>query len=356
VLLADDLAQLVPLEGGETGQGHRHLGDLLLVDGDAVGLAEHLAEQRMQGAPGLAAHAGDELEDEGVGRRPDDRGGDHQVLEEVARLRPRVVEPHPFQQLPGGRALDVEAAHRLAAAQQLPGLFVLQGLPGGVADLDPGVLLHRRKGVADDGEGAVAEDVDLHQPGGLGLVLLPLDERQPFGGDLHRHVAADLVGDDHQPAAVQGEVTQLPVEPPGNAEDGLPVLAQLLPFEQGMPFDGGGGLVGLPVAAEAGGKGLDLSLRHAEDLGHLAQGGAPLEADLVGDHRRPSRPVAGEGEIEDGVALVPGKVDVDVGRIEASLVEEALEEEVVADRVDVGDFQAVGDQRRRGAPPAAGAR
>ena len=39
------------------------------------------------------------------------------------------------------------------------------------------------------------------------------------------------------------------------------------------------------------------------------------------------------------------EVDVDVGHRLAARVEEALEEQVVLDRVDVGDLEAVGDER-----------
>jgi hypothetical protein len=50
------------------------------------------------------------------------------------------------------------------------------------------------------------------------------------------------------------------------------------------------------------------------------------------------------------LAAVHVEVDVDVGE-GAGLVDEALEEEVVLDRVDLGDAEAVGHDRIAGAPP-----
>src|SRR5204863_905356 len=57
--------------------------------------------------------------------------------------------------------------------------------------------------------------------------------------------------------------------------------------------------------------------------------------------------------VDDGVASVDGEVDVHVGPRLPAWVEEALEEQVVVDRVDVGDLEAVGDEAS-GRRPAAG--
>ena len=69
MFLADDLAQLVPFEGGEAGQAHGHLGDLLLIDGDAVGFVQHLRSSGCrccQASPRIRAM---NSQDEAVGRR-----------------------------------------------------------------------------------------------------------------------------------------------------------------------------------------------------------------------------------------------------------------------------------------------
>ena len=77
-------------------------------------------------------------------------------------------------------------------------------------------------------------------------------------------------------------------------------------------------------------------LAEGDDLGHAV--GAVLRRD-VADHALPA---------------AHGEVDVDVRHRHALGVQEALEEEVVAERVDVRDLQAVGDDGagRRAAPRA----
>ena len=58
------------------------------------------------------------------------------------------------------------------------------------------------------------------------------------------------------------------------------------------------------------------------------------------------------GRVLDHLAAVAGvEVHVDVGHLLAARVEEPLEQQVVLDRVDVDDAQAVGDARARRAPP-----
>ncbi len=59
------------------------------------------------------------------------------------------------------------------------------------------------------------------------------------------------------------------------------------------------------------------------------------------------------GHVADhALAAADGEVDVDVRHRDALRVEEALEEQVVAERVDVGDPEAVGDDRARGGAAA----
>src|SRR5439155_15348658 len=56
--------------------------------------------------------------------------------------------------------------------------------------------------------------------------------------------------------------------------------------------------------------------------------------------------------VDDAVASVDREVDVHVGHRLPAGVEEALEEQVVLDRVDVGDLEAVGDERAGGGAAA----
>src|SRR5919202_887528 len=53
------------------------------------------------------------------------------------------------------------------------------------------------------------------------------------------------------------------------------------------------------------------------------------------------------------VALVPGEVEVDIGRVAALQVEKALEDQLGSNRVDVGDAETVAHHRIGNRPTAA---
>ena len=56
---------------------------------------------------------------------------------------------------------------------------------------------------------------------------------------------------------------------------------------------------------------------------------------------------------DDVRAAVVGKVDVDIGRVDAFGIQKAFEEQAVTDRIDVRNFQQIGDDanRRRNRAP-----
>ena len=82
----------------------------------------------------------------------------------------------------------------------------------------------------------------------------------------------------------------------------------------------------------------------AERLADLARGGAAAVGDDVGGHGRAELAVALVDVLDDALALVAaGQVDIDVGPLAALFGEEALEEQVHADRIDGGDAERVAD-------------
>ena len=98
----------------------------------------------------------------------------------------------------------------------------------------------------------------------------------------------------------------------------------------------------------------DRVLRQAEDLGGLAD----RRAGAIGRHRRgepsPLAAVALVDVLDHLLAPLVLEVDVDVGRLAALGRDEALEQQVEARWVDLGDAEAVADRRigRRAAPLA----
>ena len=97
---------------------------------------------------------------------------------------------------------------------------------------------------------------------------------------------------------------------------------------------------------------VDDAVRDVEHSARVADGGARRHRREGDDLRHAVAPVALGDVVDDPVAAGDGEVDVHVRQVLARRVQEALEEEPVADRVDVGDLEAVGGEgaRRRAAP------
>ena len=111
------------------------------------------------------------------------------------------------------------------------------------------------------------------------------------------------------------------------------------------------GLVDVHGASEA----LHLAERQAQRLAEVADRAARLVGGEGGDQRRALLSVALVHPRDQLLPDVAGEVEVDVGDLGELLVQEAPQEEVVLDRVDVGEARQVADQRAdAGAAPAAG--
>ena len=183
------LAQLVGLGRAEPGDGHRHLHQLLLEQRDTEGPLQNGLEQRVQVGDLLLAPAAADVGVDGValnGPGPDEGHLDRQVVE-AARL-------HPGQGPHLGPALDLEDPDRVGPAQEVVDLVLLGQL--GQVDGDPVELAHQVDHAVQRLEHAQPEQVELHQPDGGTVVLVPLQHAAPgHAPPLHR---ADL---DHRPVA-----------------------------------------------------------------------------------------------------------------------------------------------------------
>ena len=89
---------------------------------------------------------------------------------------------------------------------------------------------------------------------------------------------------------------------------------------------------------------VDLAVRDLQHAAGVADGGAGEHRAEGDDLRDAVAPVLLLDVVDDAVAAGDGEVDVHVGHGLAARVEEALEEEVVRDRVDVGDLERVGGE------------
>ncbi len=333
-LLADRLAQGLGLGGREPGELLRDLHVLLLVDADRVRPAGDRLQtpvgERHLLAPRLARRVHRD-----VAHRP--RPVEGHERDEVLELG-RLDRP---QGLAHARRLELEDAGRVAAGEHLVRLRVVERER---ADVDPADELD---GLVDDVEVAQAEEVHLQQAelDDVAHVQLGDDLRARAlllqGDDLDERLGAD---DDA--GRVDRVRAREPLERPREVDDLLRDRVRL------------DGLLQLAVP-ERGVQGLARAfgdhLRDAVDdaVGDVEH--APRVADRrAGGHRR-ERDDLGDAVaavllgdvVDDAVAAGDREVDVHVREVGAGRVQEALEEEAVAHRVDVRDLEAVRRQRAR---------
>ena len=109
------------------------------------------------------------------------------------------------------------------------------------------------------------------------------------------------------------------------------------------------GLIGHQLAEP-----VDLAVGHLQHAADVAQHGAGLQLAEGDDLGHAVRAVALAHIGDHLVAAVLAEIDVEVGHRHALGIEEALEQQAEADRIEIGDGERPGDQRAR-ARAAAGA-
>ncbi len=203
--------------------------------------------------------------------------------------------------------------------------------------------LDQGEGLADAGEHAEAEHIDLQQAERIEIVLVPFDE----GAVLHGGVAD---GDDlRERPARQHEAADMLGEMAGEADQ---LLRQLEAGREQRIFGIEPGLadifIGQPRIAQApdgGGERGDSVLGEAERLPHLAHRRAPAIGDDGRGNPGAVAAVAGIDILDHLLAPLMLEIDVDVGRLLALGRDEALEQKIDLGRIDIGDGEAIADGR-----------
>ena len=335
-LLPDRLAKVVGFRGGEAGDLLRDVHGLLLVDRDPVGLARDLLQPSVRIGHGLLAGLAARVDRDVLHRpRAVERDERDQVLEDRRLDLP--------QRVAHARALELEDAGRLAARQHRVRLLVVEGDRADVQVVD------ERARLVDHVEVPKAEEVHLQQAERLDRVHRELRDDLLVGALLlERHDVHQRLGSDHDACGVDRVLAREALERPGEVDDlarhriGVVRLLQLGPGLEAV----------LEVLARPFRDQLrDLVDDAVGDFQHAAgvADGCARGHGPKGDDLRDAVAAVFLGDIvDDALAAVDGEVDVDVGHRLAARVEKALEEQVVADRVDVGDLEAVRDERARG--------
>ena len=262
--------------------------------------------------------------------------------------------------------LELEHADRVAGGHHLVGLLVVEREPRHVGPL-AGRALDDVQRVLDDVEVAQAEEVHLQQAELLDrlhrelrdelVVALPVAVAVARArvGELERDDVRERLARDHDRRGVDRGVADDPLEAARDVDDLLRRAVRVVGAAQRLAR-----LEAVVERRRAALLRVRDELREAvadavvvaEHAGGVARGRA-REHPAEGDDLRDRVAAVLLGHVaHHAVAAADGEVDVDVRHRHALGVEEALEQQVVAQRVDVGDPQAVGDDRAGGAAAA----
>ena len=342
ILLAHGLAEHVGLPHREARQDRGDAHHLFLIRDDAVRVGQDRRELRQFVLDlGLALLARDEIVH-------------HPALQRawaVQRVqRDQVVEPRRLrlpQEFAHARAFELEDAVRLAVREQLVGLLVIER--NGV-DVEVDVLraLDFVQAVADQRQRAEPEEIHLQQPDPFDLFHRPLRDDFVLLRLVERHELGERLRRDHDARGVHGGVARHPLEPARHRNQLLDALVLLLHLLERGTF----GERLLERHVERGRDGLRdavgvgvRNVHHARDVAH----DRPRFHRPEGDDLRDVLAAVLARHVLDDLAAPPfAEIDVDIGQRHALGVEEALEDEVVRHRIDVGNPQAIGDEAAGG--------
>ena len=319
------------------------LHDLLLIDDATVGHLEDALQARMLVANVLGMMAAVDIGGNAVHRtRTIERENGDQILDTIgAQLRQHILHAAALKlEHALGQAARDHGEHRRIVVAHILRLIGRMGTPDELF------------GVVDHGEVAQTEEIHFQQSQLLerGHGELGHDVVVVFG---ERHIVRDrTVGDDHA-CRVHGGVARHALDLPGNVNDLLGSRVGVIALLQ----------LGIGVHRLVK-RDIDLKGHHLGDLVHLVIGNAE-DAPHIAD--RAARRHGAEGDdlrhavvavffdhiADDLSPAALAEVDIKIGHADALGIQKALKQQVVFDRVDRRDADAVGAQRA-GAGASAG--
>ena len=338
-LLAHGATQQVGFAERIAGEDLRRLHHLLLVDDDAEGLAQDRLELGMDVVGLLASVLA-----RAIGRdvrhraRPIERDQRDDVLEPV--------RAHVEQRPPHALTFQLEDADRFGARQHGVGLLVVER-DRRELDLDPAPAHQLDRGL-QHGQRLEAEEVELHQARLLDPFHVELGDRhRRFRIAIERHHLGERPVADHDAGGVGRGVAVQSFELLGDVE-GAPHhrIAVARRLQARLVVDGAAERDRIErVLRHQLAELVDLAIRHLQHAADVAQHAARLQGAEGDDLRDLVAAVALLHVADHLVAAVLAEVDVEVRHRHALGIEEALEQEPEADRIEVGDGERVGDER-----------
>ena len=355
LLLAHGTAQQVGAAQAVATQHLRGLHDLLLVDHDAVGLGQHRLHQRVRVLHRLAAvlarhEAGDEVHGAGAVQRVE--------RNQVFQPRGLGVAQHALH----AAAFKLEHGLGLAVLEQPVGGRVIQrNVLEGKVGL-PRVALHDELARQfQNGERGQAQKVELHQAYGLHVVLVVLAHRRLAAGLLvERAEVGELARRNQHATGVHAHVARHTLELLRQLDERAHVVFLLQALgQQRLHGDGVVVLVALflglgrvlqcdrhaRLVRDELGNAVAETVGEIEHAPHIADGRARRHGAESGNLAHRVLAVFVLHVVDDAVPVGLAEIDVEVGHGHPLGVQETLEQQVVLQRVEVGDLERIGHQR-----------
>ena len=349
LFLAHGTAQQVGLAQGKACQ---HLGDLhhlLLVQDDPVGAAQdlfHLGMRHSHGLPPVLA-VYKVVYGAGLQRpRSKQRHECDDVFDSIGQLAPNQVLHAPGFQL--------EHASGLGAAQQGKGCRVVQRqrLDGECRRALGQGVVHRLHGPINDRQSLQAQEVELHQAGLLNVVLVELgNQPDPLIFTIQRHEVRQRRGRDDNAAGMAAHIPHNALELVGHVHDLDDFFALA---DEGPQLFAGLDRLGQCHAhlkrnqlRQLVRQAVGLAL-HARDVAHHSLRRHGAKGNDLAD-----RVVAiAFGHMRDhAISPFHAEVDVEVGHRDAFRIQETLKQQVIIERVQIGNAQGKGNQGTGAAAP-----
>ena len=332
LLFAHGTADVVGLPEGEARQLPEDLHDLFLIDDAAVGHIQDMGELRGLVTDLVRLVAVAQIGWDGVHGTGTVQADQSDDIFQVLRLQ-------AYKHLLHAGRFQLEHTLGVALSQHFIGLrvVIIQLLDGELRVM----LLHRRFRIADNGQGAQTQKVHLQQAQFLDLSHVELGHRQAVVGGQRQIVVGRFRRDDHarrmggrmprHALHLQGGVDEL-----GDLRVGVIELFQLGGNFQ-CPFQGHLELHGHQFCHH-----VHLLIRDTHHTAHIADGVAGGHGTEGNNLRHMIGPVFPIDVINDLLPTLVAEVYVKIGHADALRVQEALEDQIVPDGVDIRDAYAVG--------------
>ena len=340
LLFAHGAADVICLPEGEACQLPEDLHDLLLIDDAAVGHIQNVRQLRGLVADLVRLVPVAQIGGNGVhGTRAVQADQSDDIFKVLG------LQAHKHLLHAGG--FQLEHALGIALAQHFIGVrvVIIQITDGKLRVL----LLHRNLCVPDDGQGAQTQKVHLQKTQLFDLGHVELGHRQAIVGGKRQIIIGRLRRDDHARRVgggvpghslhLQGGVDQL-----GHLRVGIVELFQLTGNFQ-RPLEGHFQFHGHKLCHH-----IHLLVRDTHHAAHIPDGVAGSHSTKGDDLRHMVRTVFTVDVVDDLLPALVAEVHIEIRHTDALGVQKTLEDQVIADGVDIRDAHAVGgDTTRAGA-------